>query len=119
MQETAYQREALKKDHAQLASQLKFAERRIAALDGEREQREAELTRERAARQQAVGEALALKAVHASQHAQLEELMRLVATGSAGTPRRAPASPAAAAGLATAKRTRAPSKPAAKRAKTS
>lgn len=45
--------------------------------------------------------------------------MRLVATGSAGTPRRAPASPAAAPGLATAKRTRALSKPAAKRAKTS
>lgn len=101
LQETAHQREALKKEHEQFASQLKFAERRIAALDSERERLEAELAGERATRQQSVGEALALKAVNASQHAQLDELMRIVST--IDTPRRASmASP----GLATARRTK-------------
>ncbi len=101
LQETAHQREALKKEHEQFASQLKFAERRIAALEDERERREAELASERATRQQAVGEALALKAVNSSQHAQLDELMRVVSALDA--PRRPPA---ASAGLATARRTK-------------
>jgi len=83
-------------------TQLKFAERRIAALEGEHERLEAELASERATRQQAVGEALALKAVNSSQHAQLDELMRVVSALEA--PRRAPA---ASAGLATARRTKA------------
>jgi hypothetical protein len=78
LQETAHQREALKEEHAQFASQLKFAERRVAALDGERERLEGELAGEREARQQAVGEALALKAINASQYAQLDELLRIV-----------------------------------------
>jgi chromosome segregation ATPase len=98
LQETAHQREALKKEHVQFASQLKFAERRIAALEGERERLDGELAGERAARQQAVGEALALKAVNAMQHAQLSELLRDV---SADRSRRASVSPD---GPATAKR---------------
>ncbi len=115
LQETAHQREALKKEHAQFASQLKFAERRSAALEGERERFEGELANERAARQQAVGEALALKAVNASQHAQLVELMRVVSAIDA--PHRAPV---ASAGLATARRTKAvPKGGAATRAKKS
>ncbi|MFP4896138.1 DNA-binding protein [Paraburkholderia sp. EG304] len=101
LQETAHQREALKKEHGQFVSQLKFAERRIAALEGEHERLEAELASERATRQQAVGEALALKAVNSSQHAQLDELMRVVSAREA--PRRAPA---ASAGPATARRTK-------------
>jgi uncharacterized small protein (DUF1192 family) len=102
LQETAHQREAVKKEHEQFASQLKFAERRIAALEGERERLEAELASERATRQQAVGEALALKAVNSSQHAQLDELMRVVSA--LDTPRRVP-SPSPR--LATARRTKA------------
>ncbi|ACC76301.1 DNA-binding protein [Paraburkholderia caribensis] len=105
LQETAHQREALKKEHAQSASQLKFAERRVAALEAERDRLDGELLQERETRQQAVGEALALKAVNASQHAQLSELMRIVSALEA--PRRAPA---ASPGLATAKRTRTPAR---------
>ncbi|MGF6408683.1 DNA-binding protein [Paraburkholderia sp. MM5482-R1] len=101
LQETAHQREGLKKEHAQSASQLKFAERRITALEGERDRLEGELARERETRQQAVGEALALKAVNANQYAQLDELMRLVSARDASR-RTPPASP----GLAGAKRTR-------------
>jgi predicted nucleic acid-binding Zn-ribbon protein len=99
LQETAHQREALKKEHAHSASQLKFAERRVAALDGERARLEGELASERETRQQAVGEALALKAINASQYAQLDELLRIV---SAQEARRAPV---ASSGLATAMRT--------------
>lgn len=102
LQETAHQREALKKDHTQFASQVKFAERRIAVLEAEREQLESELAREREARQQAVGEALALKAVNAQQHAQFTDLLRDIAPKSAR--------PAATPGLATAKRTAAATK---------
>ncbi|MGI4891610.1 MAG: DNA-binding protein, partial [Janthinobacterium lividum] len=47
----------------QLASQLKFAERRIAALEDERARLDADLASERAARQTAAGEASALKGV--------------------------------------------------------
>ena len=115
LQETAHQREAPKKEQEQLISQLKFAERRIAAQEGERERLEGELAHERETRQQAVGEALALKAVNASQHAQLDELMRVVSTLDA--PRR---TPAASPGLASARRTRAaPKSSAATRAKKS
>ncbi len=97
LQETAHQREALKREHAQSASQLKFAERRITTLDAERERLDVELAREREARQQAVGEALALKAVNAQQHAQLGDLLRGIAPK--------PTRTAAHVGLASAKRT--------------
>ncbi|RQY93807.1 transcriptional regulator [Burkholderia stagnalis] len=95
LQETAHQREALKKEHAQAASQLKFAERRTVALEGERDRLDSELAREREARQHAVGEALALKAVNAQQHAQLADLLRDLAPKPTQTAR---------TGLATAKR---------------
>ncbi|TCK84019.1 DNA-binding protein [Paraburkholderia sp. BL9I2N2] len=115
LQETAHQREAVKKEHEQFASQLKFAERRLAVLEGERDRLEGELAHERGTRQQAVGEALALKAVNASQHAQLDELMRIMSAIDA--PRRAPV---ASTGLATARRTKAtPKSGAATRAKKS
>lgn len=61
--------------------------------------RDGELAGEREARQQAVGEALALKAINASQYAQLDELLRIV---SAQEARRAPM---ASSGLTTARRT--------------
>lgn len=102
LQETAHQRVALKKDQAQLTSQLKFTERRVAALEVEHERLEGELTKERETRRQAVAESLAYQAVNASQHAQLEELMRVVASFE---PARRASGPAT--GLATAKRTRA------------
>ena len=76
LQETAHQRDAVRAERAQLASQLKFAERRIAALEDERARLDADLASERAARQTAAGEASALKAVTASQRAQLDELLR-------------------------------------------
>ncbi|MCA8003345.1 DNA-binding protein [Burkholderia metallica] len=95
LQETAHQREALKKEHAQAASQLKFAERRIGALLEERDRLDVEVMREREARQQAVGEASALRAVNAQQHAQLAGLLRDIAPKP---------TPTARTGLATAKR---------------
>ncbi|MDK3022644.1 DNA-binding protein [Cupriavidus taiwanensis] len=76
LQETAHQRDAVQAERTQLAAQLKFAERRIAALEQERERIGAELASERAARQTSVGEASALKAITASQRAQLDELLR-------------------------------------------
>jgi hypothetical protein len=101
LQETAHQRQALQKEHASFASQLKFADRRIAALEGECERLDGELTTERDIRQQAVGEALALKAINASQRAQLDELLRASLPATSRTP-------AAASGFATAKRTTKP-----------
>ncbi|TES61940.1 transcriptional regulator [Burkholderia cepacia] len=95
LQETAHQREALKKEHAQAVSQLKFAERRVAALEAERDRLDGDLAREREARQQAVGEALALKAINAQQHVQLADVLRDIAPKP---------TPAARTGLATAKR---------------
>ncbi|NUA26635.1 DNA-binding protein [Cupriavidus basilensis] len=91
LQETAHQRDAVQAERTQLASQLKFAERRIAALEQERERAEAALASERAARQTATGEASALKAVTASQRAQLDELLRatLAATAAPAKPRAA------------------------------
>ncbi|WP_240805046.1 DNA-binding protein [Cupriavidus oxalaticus] len=66
LQEAAHQRDAVRAERAQLASQLKFAERRIAALEEERARIDADLASERAARQTAAGEASALKAVKGS-----------------------------------------------------
>ncbi len=76
LQETAHQRDAVQAERAQLAAQLKFVERRLAALEQERARLDADLSSERAARQTAAGEASALKAVTASQRAQLDELLR-------------------------------------------
>ncbi|AQV99311.1 DNA-binding protein [Cupriavidus necator] len=100
LQETAHQRDAVRAERAQLASQLKFAERRIAALEEERARIDADLASERAARQTAAGEASALKAVTASQRAQLDELLR--ATLAAAPKPRAPRSTVKPAGKRTA-----------------
>ncbi|WP_175924574.1 DNA-binding protein [Burkholderia latens] len=104
LQETAHQREALKKEHAHAASQLKFAERRIAALEAERDRFDGDLAREREARQQAVGEALALKAINAQQHAQLADLLRDIAPKPTPTTRTGLATAKRAAGSASTKR---------------
>jgi chromosome segregation ATPase len=76
LQETAQQRQALQQEQGRIASQLKFAERRIATLEAAVAHAEADAAAERDKRQAAVGEANALKAVNASQRAQLDELMR-------------------------------------------
>ncbi|WP_425267408.1 hypothetical protein [Cupriavidus lacunae] len=105
LQETAHQRDAVHAERAQLAAQLKFAERRIAALEQERARLDADLASERAARQSAAGEASALKAVTASQRAQLDELLRAtLAVAPPPTKARAPWS----TGKATAKRSAQP-----------
>lgn len=76
MSETAQQRQALQQEQGRLTSQLKFAERRIGTLEEAVAHAQAEAAAERDKRQAAVGEANALKAVNASQRAQLDELMR-------------------------------------------
>ncbi len=101
LQETAHQRDAVQAERAQIASQLKFAERRLAALEQERERADAALASERAARQTAAGEASALKAVTASQRAQLDELLRATL---AAAPRPTTARAPKATGKAAAKR---------------
>lgn len=101
LQETAHQRDAVQAERAQLAAQLKFAERRLAALEQDRARLDADLASERAARQTAAGEASALKAVTASQRAQLDELLR--ATLAAAPKPRAPTSTRKPAGKRAAK----------------
>jgi chromosome segregation ATPase len=76
LQETAQQRQAMQQEQGRIASQLKSAERRVAALEEAVEHAKAETAAERDQRQAAVGEANALKAVNASQQAHLDELMR-------------------------------------------
>ena len=76
LQETAQQRLSQQDERSRLASQLKFAERRIATLETSLENVESELAKEREQRQRIAGEASAFKAVNASQRAQLDELMR-------------------------------------------
>jgi chromosome segregation ATPase len=76
LQETAQQRQALQQEQSRLASQLKFAERRMASLEESLAHAEADAGAERDKRLTAIGEANALRAVNASQRAQLDELMR-------------------------------------------
>lgn len=76
LQETAQQRQAVQNENGRLASQLKFAEKRIAALEATLARTESELAGEREKRQSIVGEASAFKAINASQRAQLDELLR-------------------------------------------
>lgn len=91
LQETAQQRQALQQEQGRVASQLKFAERRIATLEEAVAHAEAEAAGERDKRQAAVGEANALKAVNASQRAQLDELMRAAIAKTPAPKQRAPA----------------------------
>lgn len=92
LQETAQQRQALQQEQGRLVSQLKFAERRITTLEEAVSRAEADAAAERDKRQVAVGEANALKAVTASQRAQLDELMRAT-IAKASTPNRRSVAP--------------------------
>ena len=76
MQETAQQRQALQQEQTRIASQLKFAERRIATLEDAVLEAQREAAHERDQRQAAAGEANALKAINASQRSQLDDLVR-------------------------------------------
>lgn len=98
LQETAQQRQALQQEQGRLASQLKFAERRIATLEEAVTHAEADAAAERDKRQAAIGEANALKAVNASQRAQLDELMRAAIAKAPAPKQRAPAPAAKASG---------------------
>lgn len=91
LNETAQQRQAMQQEQGRIASQLKFAERRIATLEEALAHAEAEAAAERDQRQAAVGEASALKAVNASQRAQLDELMRAALAPPPVPKKRAPA----------------------------
>lgn len=94
LQETAQQRQALQQEQSRLASQLKFAERRMATLEEAVAHAEADAAAERDKRQAAVGEANALKAVNASQRAQLDELMRAAIAKTPAPKQRATPAPA-------------------------
>lgn len=96
MQETAQQRQALQQEQNRIVSQLKFADKRIATLEEALTHAESEATAERDKRQVAVGEANALKAVNASQRAQLDELMRAAIAKTPAPKQRAPAGKSAA-----------------------
>lgn len=76
LQETAQQRQAQQDERGRLASQLKFAERRIATMESSLQDADSVLAKEREQRHKLAGEASAFKAVNASQRAQLDELMR-------------------------------------------
>lgn len=98
LQETAQQRQAMQQEQGRITSQLKFAERRIATLEEAVAHAEAEAAAERDQRQAAVGEANALKAVNASQRAQLDELMRAALAKTPAPKQRAPAPAAKSSG---------------------
>ncbi|MBB1634910.1 DNA-binding protein [Cupriavidus sp. UME77] len=104
LQETAHQRDALQAERGQFTSQLKFAERRLASLEDVRGRLEADLASERAARQTAAGEASALKAVTASQRAQLDELLHATLAAAAPAAKAARPGSAKSAPKASAKR---------------
>jgi chromosome segregation ATPase len=89
MQETAQQRQAQQDERGRLASQLKFAERRIATLEASLESSEKELSKEREQRHKVAGEASAFKAINASQRAQLDELVRAAMAPPPATRKRA------------------------------
>jgi chromosome segregation ATPase len=94
LQETAQQRQAQQDERGRLASQLKFAERRIATLETSLESAEMELAKEREQRNKVAGEASAFKAINASQRAQLDDLLR-AALAPPPTPKKRAASTAA------------------------
>lgn len=74
--ETAQQRQAAQQEVQRLSQQLQFAERRTQVLEAALAQAQADAAAERTAKQTALGEAAALKAVNASQRAQLDELLQ-------------------------------------------
>lgn len=96
MQETAHQRQAIKQDQERLSSQLKFAERRIGALEEALAHAQAEAASERTKHLAAASEATTLKAINSSQRMQLDELIRATLAKVPAPKQRAPAAPAAA-----------------------
>lgn len=90
MQETAQQRQALQQEQTRIASQLKFAERRIATFEEALLEAQREVAHERDQRQAAVGEANALKAINASQRSQLDDFVRAALAPPPAPKQRAP-----------------------------
>ncbi len=76
LEETAQQRQAAQAEVARLASQLKFADKREAAVQARVQQLDVELSEARALKDQAVGEVAALRYVNTSLRAQIDEFMR-------------------------------------------
>lgn len=76
LEETAQQRQAAQAEVARMASQSKFAEKRQAALEARLQQLDADLAEARGQKEQALGEASALRYVNTSLRAQLDEFVR-------------------------------------------
>jgi len=91
LQETAHQRQSIKQDQERLSSQLKFAERRIGALEDALSQAQTEAASERAKHQASASEATTLKAINSSQRMQLDELIRATLAKVPAPKQRAPA----------------------------
>src|SRR5438105_6600588 len=77
LEETAQQRQAAQAEVARMASQQKFADKRQAALETRLQHLEAELAQVQAQREQALGEASALRYVNTSQRTQIDEIVGL------------------------------------------
>lgn len=86
--ETAQQRQTAQQEAQRFSQQLQFAERRAQVLEAGLAQAQADAAAERTGKQTAIGEAAALKAVNASQRAQLDELLQstLAVIARAGAP---------------------------------
>lgn len=76
LEKTAQQRQAAQAEVTRLASQLKFADKREAAVQARVQQLDAELSEARALKDQAIGEVAALRYVNTSLRAQIDEFMR-------------------------------------------
>ena len=76
LEETAQQRQAAQAEIGRMTSQLKFADKRQAALEGRVEQLTGELVSVRADKEHAMGEISALRYVNTTLQAQLQELQR-------------------------------------------
>lgn len=76
LQETAQQRQAAQAEVSRMAGQLKFAEKREAALQGRLDQLDADLREARTQGEQAAGEVSALRYVNTSLRVQFDEMMK-------------------------------------------
>lgn len=84
LQETAQQRQAAQTEVTRMAGQLKFADKREAALQALLEQLEADLREARGRCEQAAGEASALRYVNTSLLAQLDQIAKTLPAHPAG-----------------------------------
>lgn len=85
LEETGQQRQAAQAEIGRLASQLKFADKRQATLEGRVQQLESDLIDVRGQHQKATGEVAALRYVNASMRAQIDEIMRVRPAAPAAT----------------------------------